>query len=77
MPRRSRFAAAAAEWFRVAAPGNTVSTAALWASLRERHPDLTTPTERRKTPRATCMRDLRKDPAFEVSGGRVHFKGPL
>ncbi len=44
------------------------------AGLSQSHPELTTPSERRKTPRATCMRDLRKDPAFAVGDGMIGLK---
>jgi len=43
-------------------------------ALCKSRPDLTTPSEGRKTPKATCMRDVRNDPAFEVSGGKVTFR---
>jgi hypothetical protein len=73
--RATKFATAAEEWFKKVAPADTVTTAALWEGLCETRPDLTTPTERRKTPKATCMRDLRQAPGFTVADGRVTYKG--
>jgi hypothetical protein len=52
----------------------TVTTDELWEGLKKEHPDLTAVTEARKTPRTTCMRDLRKDAAFEVGGRKVTLK---
>lgn len=74
MRRRSKFAEAAEQWFRHKARADSVSSHDLWQGLCESRPDLTTPSESRKTPKATCMRDIRKDPAFEVGAGRVTFK---
>jgi hypothetical protein len=71
MPRRAKFAVAAEEWMRKHAPSGTVSSGDLWAGLSKANPELTTPSETRKTPKATCMRDIRKDGAFDVGGGRV------
>ena len=45
-----------------------------WRELCDLHPDLTTPNEGRKTPRATCMRDLRYDSAFVVGGGKISLR---
>ncbi len=75
MKRRSKFAQAASEWFQRVARVDSASTRDLWQGLCEMRPDLTTPSEGRKTPKATCMRDIRHDAAFEVSVGRVRFKG--
>lgn len=52
-----------------------VSTDELWAGLSKAHPELTTPSPTRKTPRTTCMRDLRKDDRFQVGNRRVAVKG--
>lgn len=75
MATRTKFAQAAEEWFRKTAPSQSVSTSDLWIALCKTHPDLTTASPTRKTPKATCMRDVRKDPAFEVGGGKVTFRG--
>ena len=74
MPRRARFAETAEAWLRKHSPDKGVSTDELWQGLCKAHPDLTTPSETRKTPRTTCMRDLRKDPAFEVGNRKVSLK---
>jgi hypothetical protein len=76
VPRRSRFAVAAEQWFLTDASSETVTTAELWNGLSRTFPDLTTPGEGRKTPKATCMRDLRFDSAFEVANGRITFLKP-
>jgi hypothetical protein len=75
MSKRARFADAAEQWFRRTNAPKAVTTAELWNGLCVLFPELTTPSERRKTPKATCMRDVRKDPAFEMADGRVTFKG--
>jgi hypothetical protein len=75
VPRRSRFAIPAEEWLRKHGRGDAVSTKDFWVGLSKAHPDLTTPTETRKTPKASAMRDLRKDPAFEVGGGKIKLIG--
>ena len=74
MPRRSRFAEPAEKWLRKHAAGKAVSTKDFWDGLSKEHHDLTTPSEGRKTPKATCMRDLRKDPAFELGDGKISLK---
>lgn len=74
MSRRAKFAVAAEEWFAARAPVDSVSTNELWEGLCASHPALTSVTERRKTPRATCMRDVRNDPAFEVGNGRIKLR---
>jgi hypothetical protein len=74
MPRRSRFAEPAETWLRKHAAGKPVSTKEFWDGLSKEHPALTTPSEGRKTPKATCMRDLRKDPAFELGDGRIRLR---
>jgi len=74
VPRRSRFAAAAEEWLRKNAAGKVLSTREFWEGLCAAYPELTTPSERRKTPKATCMRDLRKDPAFQLGAGKISLR---
>lgn len=76
MPRRSKFAIAAEEWLILNGAG-PVTTKELWEGLRRDRPDLTTPSQSRRTPRATCMRDLRCDQHFEVKGGRVELVPPI
>jgi hypothetical protein len=71
MRRRAKFALAAEEWLGKHAPSSSVSTSDLWLGLSKTHPELTSPSETRKTPKATCMRDLRKDGSFVVGGGKV------
>lgn len=73
MARRSRFAAAAEEWLRKHARNKAVTTDELWAGLSSTHPDLTSVTPERKTPRTTCMRDLRKDAAFIIGNRKVQL----
>lgn len=77
MARGSKFAEAAFSWLKKHAPSKAVSTDELWAGLQKNHPDLTTPSEGRKTPRGTCMRDLRVDHAkrFVVEGRTVRLSG--
>jgi hypothetical protein len=48
-----------------------VSSNDLWAALEHSHPELTTVSEKRKTPRTTMMRDLRADRRFVVSNRRI------
>lgn len=72
--RRSRFAAPAEEWLRKHALGKAVSTREFWEGLSKARPDLTTPSAGRKTPKATCMRDLRKDPAFVLGAGIISLR---
>ena len=74
MKRRSRFAEPAEAWLRKHSGGNPVSTKEFWDGLSKERPDLTTPSEGRRTPKATCMRDLRKDPAFELGGGKIALR---
>lgn len=74
MPRRSRFAAPAEDWLRKHSGGKPVPTKDFWEGLSRAHPDLTTPSEGRKTPKATCMRDLRNDAAFEIGEGKIRLK---
>lgn len=75
MARRSKFALAAEEWFRSPSAPRTVSSGDLWDELCKIRPDLTSASPHRKTPRATCMRDIRKDPAFDVGGGKITYRG--
>jgi hypothetical protein len=77
MQRRSKFALAAESWLRDHAPRQRVPTAEFWRGLSEIHPELTTPSEKRKTPRNTCMRDLRADGAFDVGKGFISLKESL
>lgn len=51
-----------------------VKTSELWAGLQDDEPALTAVSETRKTPRATCMRDLRKDARFAIGEGIVTLK---
>jgi hypothetical protein len=74
MARRSKFAEAAEAWMKDNAPGKAISTDDLWEGLSRAHPTLTTPAEHRKTPRTTCMRDLRKDGAFEIGARKVRLR---
>lgn len=46
----------------------SVSSNELWKGLP---PELTAKSPTRKTPRTTCMRDLRKDGRFTVSKGTI------
>jgi hypothetical protein len=71
--RRSRFAAAVEDWIRKTDPNRKFTTREIWEGLAKERPDLTAPSDTRRTPRATCMRDLRKDPAFSVSRGIVEL----
>jgi hypothetical protein len=71
MSRRSRIAEAAEQWLRQHGGAEPVSTNDFWQGLCAAHPDLTTPVEGRKTPRWSCMRDLRSDPAFVVQRGKI------
>jgi len=69
----SKFADAAFDWMRQNKK-REVTTEELWSGLARTKPDLTTPSESRKTPRTTCMRDLRKDSRFRVGDRRVSIK---
>jgi len=68
----TKFSNAAYEWMRKNGV-HEVSSDALWAGLSETNPELTTPSEHRKTPRTTCMRDLRKDSRFQIRDRRISF----
>jgi hypothetical protein len=74
MPKRAKFAIAAEEWMSKHAADKAITTKAFWEGLSKAYPELTTPSEKRKTPKATCMRDLRKDGAFEVGDGRISLR---
>jgi hypothetical protein len=74
MPRRSRFADAAERWLNKHAKGKTVSSEELWNGLVVTEPELCAKSEHRKTPRTTCMRDLRKDDRFEVGERKVRLR---
>jgi hypothetical protein len=71
MARRAKFAVAAESWLKKHSPKKEISTKEFWEGLSREYPEMTTPSETRKTPKATCMRDLRKDPAFIVGGGKI------
>ncbi len=66
----SKFGSAAYEWMKKHKK-HDVSTEELWKGLCEAHSELTAVTETRKTPRTTCMRDIRKDDRFIVGNRRV------
>lgn len=66
----SRFSSAAYAWMKKH-DKKAVSTDELWQGLCESNPDLTMRSETRKTPRTTCMRDLRKDLRFVVGNRQV------
>jgi hypothetical protein len=72
--RRSRFAGPAEHWLRNHAGRSAVFTKDFWEGLSRERPDLTTPTENRKTPKATCMRDLRQDPVFVLGAGKIALR---
>ena len=72
--RRAKFAIAAETWLTKNSPSAPVKSGDLWAGLCAEYPDLTTASERRKTPKATCMRDLRNDPAFSVADGEISLR---
>lgn len=71
----SKFADAALGWMR---QNNRAAVSAddLWNGLCAASPDLTEKTPCRKTPRNTCMRDLRKDSRFAVGKGLVRLTEP-
>ncbi|PZR60125.1 MAG: hypothetical protein DLM50_00015 [Candidatus Meridianibacter frigidus] len=74
MPRRSKFAEAAERWMKKQARGKTVSSDELWNGLVQSDPDLCAASANRKTPRTTCMRDLRKDDRFEVGERKIRLR---
>lgn len=61
MQRSSRFANAAFIWLMANSPSKAVSSEDLWKGLQKSDPTLTAVSDKRKTPRTTCMRDLRHD----------------
>ena len=77
MARRSKFAVAAERWFRENNVRDAVPSKTLWEALGKIAPDLTTPSESRKTPKATCMRDLRHDSCFKVGDGKIVFSATV
>lgn len=66
----SKFGDAAFSWMR-ANRLSTVTSSELWAGLEATLPELTSKSATRKTPRSTCMRDLRKDSRFKVGKGVI------
>lgn len=74
MRRRSRFAIAAEAWFKERGKTDPVTTREFWDGLSQASPELTNASQTRKTPKATCMRDLRKDGGFIVGGGLVGLR---
>jgi hypothetical protein len=74
MRKRARFAVAAEEWLKRHAPNEVISTRQFWERLSRDYPDLTTASEHRKTPKATCMRDIRKDGTFNIADGKISLK---
>ena len=71
----SRMADAAYTWMKKHAQKDGVSTDELWKGMQQSYPELTAVSERRKTPRTTLMRDLRKDrdQRFVVQSRRVRL----
>jgi len=71
----SRLSDAAFEWLQRNAPSGT-TTGALWNGLQCDYPELTEPSEARKTPRNSLMRDMRYDATerFEVAKGLVRIR---
>ena len=70
----SRFVGPAEKWLRANARGRAVSTKVFWRGLQESDPELTKATPERKTPRTTCMRDLRNDSRFVVANGMIALR---
>lgn len=72
----SKMANAAYEWLKKHGGKEGVSTEELWRGMQEAYPDVTAISERRKTPRTTLMRDLRKDgdQRFVVGNRRVKLR---
>jgi len=71
----SRLSDAAFDWLQRNAPSGT-TTGTLWEGLRRDYPELAEPSEARKTPRHTLMRDLRYDATqrFEIGNGLVRIR---
>jgi hypothetical protein len=76
MARRSKFSDAAERWLQKYAKGKTVSSDELWNGLTQSEPELCIVSEHRKTPRTTCMRDLRKDDRFEIGERKIRLREP-
>lgn len=74
LKRRSQFAEPAEVWLRKHSAGKAIATKLFWDGLSKDHPELTTPRDGRKTPKGSCMRDLRKDPTFELGNGLVALR---
>ncbi len=68
----TKFSKAAFEWMQRHKKVEVASDE-LWAGLCATYPELTTVTEHRKTPRTTCMRDLRKDARFIIRERRIRL----
>ncbi len=74
MRRRSRFIEPAKEWLSKHNGREPITLRDFWQGLSLNYPELTQPSEGRKTPRATCMRDLRYSSDFEVIKGTIRIK---
>jgi hypothetical protein len=72
----SRFADAAYEWLLAHAPPEGTTTKEMWEGLELTVPELTTPSDKRKTPYNTLIRDMRLDRfgRFEIDHGRVKLR---
>jgi hypothetical protein len=66
----SKFGDAAFQWMRKH-EHVSITSEELWLGLCRAEPALTQKTPTRKTPRGTCMRDLRKDSRFKVGNRMV------
>jgi transcriptional regulator of acetoin/glycerol metabolism len=66
----SKFSDATYAWMK-RSKTRDISSDDLWAALQKSNPELTAVSEKRKTPRTTMMRDLRKDQRFVVGNRRV------
>lgn len=71
----SKMADAAYEWLKRHGGKEGASTDELWRGMQAAYPDLAAVSEKRKTPRTTLMRDLRKDRSkrFIVQNRRVRL----
>ena len=69
----SHFADLAHKWLCEHAPDKKLSSKEFWAGMCATDPEMTTPTEKRKTPYNTLIRDMRQDSKrrFLVVGGFV------
>ncbi len=70
-PRRRPFVIIAEAYLRQHAPNKTITTNDFWRGLSAEHPELCSITPNRKTPRQSCLRDLRSDPAFQVGDRKI------